>query len=87
MESNLQEWNALALQVEEEGTIGDIVCLINMLNMNETKGRNDLCFLKLKTACLAPWKMGIGKVWKPMSRKICSLLLSICMSIVSEVEN
>ena len=64
MESTLHEWNALALRVEEEGTIGDIICLINMLKMNETKGRNDLCFLKLKTACLAPWKMGIGKVWK-----------------------
>ena len=59
---------ALAVHVVEEGTIADIICLINMLNVNETKGRRShsrgtLCYLDLKTACFAPWKMGIGKVW------------------------
>ena len=69
IEENLCQWNALAVHVVEEGTIADIICLINMLNVNETKGsrshsRGTLCYLDLKTACFAPWKMGIGKVWK-----------------------
>ena len=69
IEKNLSQWNALAVQVVEEGTIADIICLINMLNVNETKGRRGhsrgtLNYLDLKTAYFAPWKMGIGKVWK-----------------------
>ena len=69
VEENLYRWNTLAVQVVEEGTIADIICLINMINMNETSGRfchsrGSLCYLDLKTACFAPWKMGIGKVRK-----------------------
>ena len=69
VEENLSQWNALAVHVVEEGTIADIICLINMIEMNATLGgrrhsRGTLCYLDLKTACFAPWKMGIGKVWK-----------------------
>ena len=69
IEENLNQWNALGVDVVEEGTIADIICLINMLGINETKGRRShsrgtLCYLDIKTACFAPWKMGIGKVWK-----------------------
>ena len=31
VEENLYQWNALAVHVLEEGTIADIICLINMI--------------------------------------------------------
>ena len=53
-EEIMHQWNALAVHVVEEGTIADIICLINMLNVNETKGRRGhsrgtLNYLDLKT--------------------------------------
>ena len=89
VEENLYQWNALAVHVLEEGTIADIICLINMINMNETSGRfchsrGNLWYLDLKTACFAPWKMGIGKVWKYyFFRMICSLTVSSLRSLIN----